>query len=167
MANKLNKQGNELFKAGDFAGAIKKYSAALEKGPKWNIFRNRATAYFEVKNYAWVHIDSDNCLNFNPECVAVLLLKAKAYEIEERKDLAFVCYEKALQIDSNCSEASEGYKNCAPPEKEKLEELRQKMIDAASEYDKMKNSLKRKVANDALEDTTNAKVVKLNDSKGN
>ena len=109
----LKKQGKDLFKNGDFSGAVKKYSKSIEKGPKWDILLLRAKAYFELKNYDWVQIDCDTCLNFNPRCLQALLLKAKVHCIEGKKDLAVNCYKKALEIDSNCSEATEGYKNCA------------------------------------------------------
>ena len=109
----LKKQGKLLFGQGDFDGAVKRYSKAIEKGPKWDILLLRAKAYFELKNYEWVQIDCDTCLNFNPRCLQALLLKAKVHCIEGKKDLAVNCYKKCLEIDSNCSEATEGYKNCA------------------------------------------------------
>ena len=113
MAKKLNKLGNELFKEGDFEGAIENYSKAIEKeGPKWHICRNRAKAYYAVKNYAWVLVDCDTCLNFKPECLEALLLKANAHIALEQPSNAKSAYEKALKIDPNCSEAIEGYKNC-------------------------------------------------------
>ena len=119
MANvkKLNKQGNELFRNGEYNEAIEMFSNAIKKeGPKWHICRNRAKAYFEVKNYAWVLVDCDTCLNFKPDCVEALLLKAKAHIALEQASNAKSAYEKALKIDPNCSEAIEGLKNCSDPE---------------------------------------------------
>ena len=110
---KFNQKGNKLFNRGDFGGAVKKYSEAIEKeGSQWFHYRNRAKAYSALEDYDSVLLDCNECLALNPECLEALLLQAKAHQGMGQTPKAKSAYEKALKIDSNCSEAIEGLKNC-------------------------------------------------------
>merc|ERR1719300_1897948 len=87
--------GNELFKKGDFGGAVKRYSEAIKRNPKdAKIYSNRAACYTKLMSF----------------------------------DLAMAAYEKVLEMDPNCSEAVEGYKNCSIQSHNDPEETRKRAM---------------------------------------
>ena len=57
--------------------------------------------------------DCDMCIELDPTFIKAYLRKAKAHQAMSQTQKAIAAYEKALEIDPNCSEAIEGYKNCS------------------------------------------------------
>merc|ERR1712107_788525 len=99
IAEEEKQKGNELFKSGDFANAIKRYTEAIRRNPTDpKIYSNRAACYTKLLSFDLALKDCDKCIELEPNFIKAYLRKAMA------------AYEKALEIDPNCSEAIEGYK---------------------------------------------------------
>jgi len=130
IAEEEKKMGNELFKAGDFAGAVKKYSEAIRRNPTdAKIYSNRAACFTKLLSFDLALKDCDKCIELDPGFVKAYLRKAKAHQAMGQTSKAMSAYEKALEIDSNCSEAIEGYKNCAIQNNSDPEEVRKKAMN--------------------------------------
>merc|ERR1711879_61276 len=130
IAEEEKKMGNELFKAGDFAGAVKKYSEAIRRNPTdAKIYSNRAACFTKLLSFDLALKDCDKCIELDPAFVKAYLRKAKAHQAMGQTSKAMSAYEKALEIDSNCSEAIEGYKNCAIQNNSDPEEVRKRAMN--------------------------------------
>jgi stress-induced-phosphoprotein 1 len=60
-------RGNSLFKIGDFEGAIKRYTTALEDNPSdHTIYGNRSASYHNLKHFEKALEDGEKCVQLNP-----------------------------------------------------------------------------------------------------
>ena len=73
--------------------------------------------------------DCDKCIELEPNFVKAYLRKAKACQAMGQTSKAMAAYEKALEIDPNCSEALEGYKNCSISSNSDPEEVRKRAMN--------------------------------------
>merc|ERR1712083_1148539 len=64
-----------------------------------------------------------------PNFIKAYLRKAKAHQAMSQTSKAMAAYEKALEIDPNCSEAIEGYKNCSISNNSDPEEVRKRAMN--------------------------------------
>ena len=129
IAEEEKQKGNELFKAGDFGGAVKRYSEAIKRNPTdAKIYSNRAACFTKLMSFDLALKDCDKCIELDPGFVKAYLRKAKAHQAMGQTSKAMSAYEKALEIDSNCSEAIEGYKNCAVQSNSDPEEVRKRAM---------------------------------------
>ncbi|XP_053853018.1 tetratricopeptide repeat protein 12 isoform X2 [Vidua macroura] len=100
LANALKEQGNEAFRAGDFALAIQRYSEGLEKlRDKQELYTNRAQAYLKLHEYEKAISDCEWALKCNKNCLKAYFLMGKAHLALQHFTESRQCYEKMLQID--------------------------------------------------------------------
>ena len=129
VAEEEKQMGNELFKKGDFSGAVKRYTEAVRRNPSdAKIYSNRAACYTKLMSFDLALKDCDKCIELDPGFVKAYLRKAKACQAMGQTSRAMSAYEKALEIDSNCSEAIEGYKNCSIQTNSDPEEVRKRAM---------------------------------------
>ena len=57
--------------------------------------------------------DCDKAIELEPTFVKAYLRKAKVLQGMSQPSKAIAAYEKVLEMDPNCTEAVEGYKNCS------------------------------------------------------
>ncbi|NWT73016.1 TTC12 protein, partial [Prunella himalayana] len=123
LANALKEQGNEAFRAGDFALAIQRYSEGLEKlRDKQDLYTNRAQAYLKLHEYEKAISDCEFYFSHSLRTVgsvwdiidAPSLFPALFFPLKSRQ-----CYEKMLQIDPQKENL---YKECV--DEARLEEKR-------------------------------------------
>ncbi|OWK55718.1 Tetratricopeptide repeat protein 12 [Lonchura striata] len=96
----LKEQGNEAFRAGDFALAIQSYSEGLEKlRDKQELYTNRAQAYLKLHEYEKAISDCEWALKCNRNCLKAYFLMGKAHLALQHFAESRQCYEKMLQID--------------------------------------------------------------------
>jgi len=130
IAEEEKQKGNELFKAGDFSNAIKRYSEAIRRNPKDpKIYSNRAACYTKLMSFDLALKDCDMCIELEPTFVKAYLRKAKACQAMGQTSKAMSAFEKALEIDPNCTEALEGYKNCSISSNADPEEVRKRAMN--------------------------------------
>ncbi|KAF7650883.1 hypothetical protein LDENG_00119280 [Lucifuga dentata] len=106
--SQLKNEGNLLFKNGQFADALEKYSQAIQGCTDSGIdspedlcilYSNRAACYLKDGNSHDCIQDCTRALELQPFCLKPLLRRAMAYETLERYRKAYVDYKTVLQID--------------------------------------------------------------------
>ncbi|XP_068603640.1 sperm-associated antigen 1A [Brachionichthys hirsutus] len=105
---RLKNEGNHLFKHGQFADALEKYSQAIEGCSEAGtdspedlciLYSNRAACYLKDGNSADCIQDCTKALELQPFSLKPLLRRAMAYESLERYRKAYVDYKTVLQMD--------------------------------------------------------------------
>ncbi|KAG7470083.1 hypothetical protein MATL_G00135580 [Megalops atlanticus] len=105
---RLKNEGNQLFKNGQFADALEKYSQAITGFTDAGIdspedlsilYSNRAACYLKDGNSTDCIQDCTKALELRPFSLKPLLRRAMAYESLERYRKAYVDYKTVLQID--------------------------------------------------------------------
>uniref|UniRef100_A0A3Q2D2E4 Sperm associated antigen 1 n=1 Tax=Cyprinodon variegatus TaxID=28743 RepID=A0A3Q2D2E4_CYPVA len=104
--SRLKNEGNLLFKNGQFADALEKYSQAIQgyadSGDPQDLcilYSNRAACYLKDGNSQDCIQDCTRALELQPFSLKPLLRRAMAYESLERYRKAYVDYKTVLQID--------------------------------------------------------------------
>lgn len=88
-ASSFKEEGNINFKNGNFEGAVKFYSKAIECTPeptteKAIYYKNRAAAYIKLQNFELALKDSDKALEISPRDPKALFRRCQALESLER-----------------------------------------------------------------------------------
>ncbi|XP_041890255.1 tetratricopeptide repeat protein 12 isoform X6 [Corvus kubaryi] len=100
LANALKEKGNEAFREGDFALAIRRYTEGLQKlKDKQELYTNRAQAYLKLHEYEKAISDCEWALKCNKNCLKAYFLMGKAHLALQHFSESRHCYEKMLQID--------------------------------------------------------------------
>ena len=89
----------------------------------------QAACFTKLLSFDLALKDCDKCIELDPAFVKAYLRKAKAHQAMGQTSKAMSAYEEALEIDSNCSEAIEGYKNCAIQNNSDPEEVRKRAMN--------------------------------------
>ncbi|XP_068850660.1 tetratricopeptide repeat protein 12 [Aphelocoma coerulescens] len=100
LANALKEKGNEAFREGDFALAIRRYTEGLERlKDKQELYTNRAQAYLKLHEYEKAISDCEWALKCNKNCLKAYFLMGKAHLALQHFSESRQCYEKMLQTD--------------------------------------------------------------------
>jgi len=114
LADAEKLKGNEFFKKGDWAAAVKHYTEALKRNPKdAKIYSNRAACYTKLNAFDLVIKDCDASIGLDPGFVKAYLRKANVLKAMGQTQKAMDVYSKAMELDPNSDEAKNGYKDCA------------------------------------------------------
>eukprot|EP00092_Neocalanus_flemingeri_P006374 GFUD01006863.1.p1 GENE.GFUD01006863.1~~GFUD01006863.1.p1 ORF type:complete len:332 (-),score=92.67 GFUD01006863.1:244-1239(-) len=114
LADQEKLKGNECFKSGDWANAVKHYTEALKRNPNdAKIFSNRAACYTKLNAFDLTIKDCDASIALDPGFVKAYLRKANVLKAMGQSQKAMEVYTKALELDPNSDEAKNGYKDCA------------------------------------------------------
>lgn len=112
-AETAREEGNQLFKSGDFPGALKSYNESVKRNPAdARTFSNRAACYTKLAEFTLALRDVDECLRLDPKFVKGYLRKGAICVTLKETAKAKHAYEQALEIDPNCQEARDGIYNC-------------------------------------------------------
>ncbi|XP_068026442.1 tetratricopeptide repeat protein 12 isoform X2 [Melanerpes formicivorus] len=100
LAKALQEKGNEAFRKGDYATAVQRYTAGLEKlRDKQELYTNRAQAYLRMHEYEKAIADCEWALKCNGKCAKAFFLMGKAHLALQHYSQSRQCYEQLLQAD--------------------------------------------------------------------
>ena len=130
ISEQEKQKGNEFFKKGDFGNAVKYYTEAIKRNPSDSkIYSNRAACYTKLMSFDLALADCESSIKIDPTFVKAYLRKAKVLQGMGRHSKVISVYEKALELDPNCGEAIEGYKNCSIQSHADPEETRKRAMN--------------------------------------
>ena len=118
-------KGNECFSKGDYPGAIQHYTEAIKRNPEdAKLYSNRAACYQKLAEFKLALQDCEDCIKLDPTFVKGHVRKGMALYALKEFTKASSAFQKALEIDSNCQEAVEGYRKCTMASMSNPEEVR-------------------------------------------
>ena len=104
-ANQAREEGNALFKAGDFAGAVKAYTEAIKRDPQDpRGYNNRANAYTKLAALPEALKDAEEAIKVDPKFI-------KAYIRKGHVLYAMRDYTKAMETMQEASDLDEEKKH--------------------------------------------------------
>lgn len=114
LAEQEKQKGNESFKKGAWAEAVKFYSEAIRRNPQDSkIYSNRAACYTKLTAFDLALKDCDKSIELDPLFLKAYLRKGNVLKGMKQMQKAMDVYSKALEIAPDNEEAKQGYKQCA------------------------------------------------------
>lgn len=121
--------GNQKFKDGDYAAAVKHYSEAILRNPDDpKYYSNRAACYTKLAAFDLGLKDCEKCVELDPKFIKGWIRKGKILQGMQQQAKAVSAYQKALEIDPNNAEALEGYRSCSIAASSNPEEVRKRAM---------------------------------------
>ncbi|NXL54969.1 STIP1 protein, partial [Podilymbus podiceps] len=109
QAQELKERGNRALAAGDVAGAVRHYTAAIAlDGRNHVLFSNRSAAYARQGDYARALADACRTLELRPDWAKGYSRKAAALEFLHRFEEAKAAYEEGLKHEPGNTQLKEG-----------------------------------------------------------
>uniref|UniRef100_V5GU54 Stress-induced-phosphoprotein 1 n=2 Tax=Anoplophora glabripennis TaxID=217634 RepID=V5GU54_ANOGL len=113
VAEKEKEIGNEYFKKGDYANAVKHYTEAIKRNPDdAKLYSNRAACYTKLAAFDLGLKDCDKCVELDPKFIKGWIRKGHILQGMQQSSKAITAFQKAMEIDPNNAEALQGYRAC-------------------------------------------------------
>ncbi|RWS25050.1 stress-induced-phosphoprotein 1-like protein, partial [Leptotrombidium deliense] len=123
-------KGNQFFTKGDYPSAIRHYNEAIKRNPDdAKLYSNRAACYQKLAEFQLALKDCEDCIRLEPNFVKGHVRKGFALLAMKEFGKATSAFQKALDIDSNCQEALEGYRKCTLASMANPEEVRKRALE--------------------------------------
>lgn len=130
VAEQEKQKGNELFKAGDFPGAMKHYNEAVKRDPDNAIlYSNRAACLTKLMDFQRALDDCETCTKKDPKFIKGYIRKGAVLSAMKEFGKAQKAYEDALVIDPSNAEALAGLRNCIHSNDESPEKARERAMN--------------------------------------
>lgn len=127
VAEQEKAKGNEYFQKADYPTALKHYTEAIKRNPTdAKLYSNRAACYTKLMEFRLALKDSEEGIKLDPNFIKCYLRKGHALMAMKDLGQAMAAFGKALEIDSNCQEAIDGYRQCTVRSNEDPEEVRKR-----------------------------------------
>lgn len=106
-------KGNEEYRKGNYPEALKHYTESIKRNPDAAAtYSNRAATYMKLVEFKLALKDCDTCIEKDPTFVKGHVRKGGSLEAMKEYSRANDAYKKALEIDPNNSEATDGLRRC-------------------------------------------------------
>lgn len=129
IAEQEKEKGNEFFRKGQYADALKCYSEAIKRNPgDAKVYSNRAACYTKLAAFDLGLKDCDSCLELEPTFVKGWIRKGKILQGMQQYSKASTAFQKAMELDPNASEALDGYRACMMQTNSNPEEVRKRAM---------------------------------------
>ncbi|XP_072380099.1 stress-induced-phosphoprotein 1 [Diabrotica undecimpunctata] len=113
LAEKEKEMGNDMFKKGDYATAVKHYTEAIKRNPDdAKLYSNRAACYTKLAAFDLGLKDCDKCVELDPKFIKGWIRKGHILQGMQQQSKAISAFQKALDLDPNNQEALQGYRAC-------------------------------------------------------
>lgn len=113
----LKAEAGGLFKAGDHAGAIDKYTAAIELAPEdHTLYANRSAAKQNLKQWDSAIEDAEKCISIKPDWGKGYWRKGLAQSGKGDAETAVQTFQKGLEAEPGCQQLVNALKSMQPPE---------------------------------------------------
>lgn len=123
-------KGNECFKKGDYPAAVKFYTEAIRRNLEdAKLYSNRAAAYMKLAEFGLGLKDCNKAIELDQDFVKAYLRKGGILIAMKNMSEAGKTYQKALELDPNCQEALDGYRNCMMTSNDPEEVKKRAMAD--------------------------------------
>ncbi len=121
--------GNQKFKEGDYAAAVRHYSEAIKRNPDDpKYYSNRAACYTKLAAFDLGLKDCEKCVEIDPKFIKGWIRKGKILQGMQQQGKAITAYQKALDLDPSNAEANEGYRSCSVAVSSNPEEVRKRAM---------------------------------------
>ncbi|KAJ1519420.1 hypothetical protein ONE63_004712 [Megalurothrips usitatus] len=128
-AEEAKERGNELFKNGDYAEAVKFYTEAIKRNPEDSkYYSNRAACYTKLAAFDLGLKDCEKCLELDPKFIKGWIRKGKILQGMQQHGKAVSAYQRALELDPNNAEALEGHRSSSVAVNSNPEEVRKRAM---------------------------------------
>jgi|LauGreDrversion4_2_1035121.scaffolds.fasta_scaffold184850_1 stress-induced-phosphoprotein 1 len=109
IAEAHKNKGIELFKSGDFPGAIKEFDEGLRRDPlNTALYSNRSAAFIKLLEPAQALRDANKAIELDPKFVKAWARKGTSHQLLKEYHKAIDAFDKGLQIDPSSKECLEG-----------------------------------------------------------
>ena len=135
--SKFMEKGHQLYRSGDYAGAIKEYSNAIVLDKRnYDAFFHRGSMYLLLHNHDKAILDLDNALRINPNHVWGYVNRGCCRDRQGDVEKALEDFSKAIQLDAKhigalCNRAST-YLQCGDIDKALIDLNNVMLIDPDS-----------------------------------
>ncbi|CAF3765160.1 unnamed protein product [Rotaria sp. Silwood1] len=127
LAEEEKNKGNEYFQKADYPTALKHYTEAIKRNPNdAKLYSNRAACYTKLMEFKLALKDSEEGIKLEPNFLKCYLRKGHALMAMKDLGQAMATFGKALEIDPNCQEAIDGYRQCSLKSSDDPEEVRKR-----------------------------------------
>lgn len=127
LAEQEKTKGNEYFQKADYPNALKHYTEAIKRNPTdAKLYSNRAACYTKLMEFRLALKDSEEGIKLDPAFLKCYLRKGHALMAMKDPGQAMAAFGKALEIDPNCQEAIDGYRQCTVRAGDDPEEIRKR-----------------------------------------
>lgn len=128
-AEEAKEKGNDYFKKGDYAEAVKHYTEAIQRNPDDpKYYSNRAACYTKLAAFDLGLKDCEECVKLDPKFIKGWIRKGKILQGMQQQSKAIAVYQKALELDPSNAEALDGYRQCSVAVNANPEEVRKRAM---------------------------------------
>lgn len=104
-AEEHREKGNELYKGGNYPGALKEYDEGIRRDPNsCAIYSNRCATYIKLMVLDQALKDAEKCIELDPKFTKAYLRKGNVHHLMKEYHKAMKAYDEGLKIEPDNAE---------------------------------------------------------------